>query len=240
MTAGIEVYSELGYKVADSNDPSLVYYGKSTVVTGNYNVLGSGFSGSLNIGAVAVPAMPGKILTFYKTNGEPFVEQGGVIFTPSAGVVIECFHYGAAVQGGLNYGLEVFDPNGMLTFSTASPYLKVVGVFVDTVPASVPSSMPTATWLQYSLGTSFAEPSGKKYAYQFSNAHYYYQIVRPLGRPSASYNYCRVASINSAGTYYTRYVPKLYWTHGDQNTRLREVPNKEAPMRMLVIDVTGL
>jgi len=239
MTAGLEVYSSLGFKIADSNDPSLVFYAKNTVVTTNYNVLGPGFGGTLNIGRAIKPAVVGATVTVYRTtNGEPLMEQGGFIYTPSSGATVVCYAYGPAVQEA-DFGLEVFDESGNLTFSTSRPFFNVVGVFVDPTVTVVPSEM-NESGRQYSVNTPYLQPTGKTYAYLFSNAHYWYRIIRPFGLPQASYNYMRVASMSTTGVYTTKFIPRLFWNHNDLNTRLTEIPNKEAPMRMLIVDVTGL
>lgn len=235
--SGFEVFNDAGFKIAGSDFPNLVFYGKHELVTTNWNINGPGFGGEDFIGSAPIPA-DGAVIRFYRPlSGHHLVEQDGRIFSEAAGARFECYSFGPVVADPSIRGLELYSSSGVLTFNTSRPFLKLAGVFIDPTQVSVPD-IPAP--YPYTVSTPFSE-GGRKLAFQFSNAHYFYRLVRPSGRPyNVSYNTVRVAQIGSDGVFHCRYINKYQWTHGFAHSRVREIPNKEAPQRVLVADVTGL
>lgn len=239
MAGGFEVFGLNGFKMGGTDFANLVLYGKTVLTTGAFSVLGPGFDGSQYIGAVAVPK-DGSVLRFYRpvSGDSHFLEQDGKLFSVNPGSQFECYSFGPAVVSGGNEGIEFYrESDQALTFSATKPFLKLAGVFVDPTQHGVPED-PAA--YPYSVSTVFRE-GGRKFAYQFSNAHYHYRLVRPAGRSyNVSYNSVRMAFMTSAGQFHSRYVSRYMWTHPWAHARVWEVPNRSAPQRMLIADVTGL
>lgn len=234
---GFEVFNESGFKIGGTDFVNLVLYGKTILITQQFNVLGPGFGGEQFIGGVAVPNN-GSVIRFYRSlNNDHFLEQNGMLFSENVGSRFECYSFGPAVVSGGNDGLEFFrEVDGVCTFSATQPFLKLIGVFIDPTNVDVPSN---GGRYPYTVATPFAEGS-RRFACQFSNAHYFYQLVRPVGQSfNSSYNYVRMARL-SDGVFSCCYVNKYMWTHGWSHSRVREVPNRSAPQRMLIADVTGL
>lgn len=234
---GFEVFNDQGFKIAGSDFPNLVLYSKVTLTTTKWNVAGPGFDLPSHIGSAVIPN-DGATLRFYRSiNSGYLVEQGGRIFSGQAGDMFECYSFGPVVADPAPGGVEIYAPDGRLTFSTSRPFLRLAGVFVDPTPTFVPD-LPGI--YPYSVQTAFAEGE-RQFAYQFSNAHYHYRLVRPSGRSyNASYNSVRVAQLTPGGLFMCMYVNKYLWTHSWAPARVREVPNKSAPQRLLIADVTGL
>jgi len=233
---GFEVFNSAGYKIAGSDYPNLVFYGKGTLVTQNFNINGPGFNFAMYQGSAGVPD-DGSTLRFYRSlGGHRMVEQGKRIFSDIVGASFEYYSFGPVLPDAGKSGLEVFSDKGVLKFSTVKPFLKLLGVFVDPHPTIVGMDPPSA----YQYQTEFVE-GARKLAFQFSNAHYHYRLVRVLNRNSNnSYNSVAIACLSATGVFTCKFMSKYNWSHPWAKSRVWEIPNATAPQRMLVADVTGL
>lgn len=234
--SGFEVFNNKGFKIAGSDYPSLVFYGKNTLVTQNFNINGPGFNFVSYIGSAETP-QDGSTVRFYRSPaGHHLIEQGGRIFSDVIGASFECYSFGPAVPVPGKTGLEVYNENGDLKYSTGRPFLKLAGVFVDPYVSIATEDLPPP----YQYQTGYAEGT-RKLAFQFSNAHYYYRLVRASGRNySASYNSVRIACLSTDGSFKCKYMTKYQWTHPWAVARVWQIPNRGAPQRMLIADVTDL
>lgn len=225
---GFEAFNEQGFKVAGSDYPNLVFYGKGTLHLSAYSILGSGFEGVHNIGYASLPN-DGATLRFYRS-AIPVVENRGALWGSAPGYAVDYYSFGP-VRTSSGQGLEVVGEDGKLKFSTSTPFLNLAGVFID---GNGPSQSG------YSMQTSFNQ-LGRTYAATLANGHCFFQLVRPLGRPyNASYEYQRMACLSPAGVYSSAMVGTLFWTHPWAKERIQKYPNGGLPQRMLVADVTGL
>jgi len=226
--AGFEAFNAQGYKVAGSDYPNLVFYGKGTLSLVAYNIFGAGFDGAQYIGWAALPD-DGATLRFYRSP-VPVVENRGALWGAASGNTVEYFAFGPARVAGSG-GLEVYGSDQVLKFSTATQFLPLAGLFVD-------STSPQMT--AYTLQTPFNR-AGRIYAATLANGHCHFQLVRPLGRPyNVSYESQRMACLDSTGVYKSQMVGSLYWTHPWEERRIDMYPNGASAQRMLVADVTGL
>ncbi|MCF5233097.1 MULTISPECIES: hypothetical protein [unclassified Pseudomonas] len=232
---GFEVFNQAGFKIAGSDYPNLVLYGKTTLVTQNFNVNGPGFNFVSYVGSAVVPDDKSTLRFYRSPAGHKLVEQGGRIFSDVVGASFECYSFGPALPDSASSGLEIRDQAGGVKFSTGQPFLKLVGVYVDTHPAVATEDLPPP----YQYQTAYVE-GARKLAFQFSNAHYYYRLVRTNTGKSASYNSVRIASVTSSGLYQCKFMTKYQWTQSWPNSRVWQIPNRGAPQRMLIADVTGL
>lgn len=132
MNAGIDVFSDSGFKVAGSDYANLVLYGKYTLTVqgGEYIIFSTGEKYYWD--AYAVVPVDGSVVRFFRANFE-VVEQGGLARVPRdrVGQQITCYTFGPVIPSATSFGLEVWDENGKQTFNTARKFLKLKGFFYD-------------------------------------------------------------------------------------------------------------
>lgn len=226
--SGFEAFNQNGFKIAGSDYPNLVFYGKGKLTLSAYNMYGNGFDGAGYIGYAALPT-DGATLRFYRSP-VPVVERQGALWGQTPGHEVEYFAFGPVRASG-SMGLDVFGPDEKLKFSTSSPFLQLAGVFID-------GSGPSRS--SYGLQTGFSAP-GRIYAATLGNGHCLFHLVRPAGRPyNVSYEFQRMACLDANGVYSSALVGTLFWTHPWEPRRIEVYPNGGSPQRLLVADVTDL
>lgn len=244
MAYGFELFNEAGYQIGGSDFANLVFYQKTRLVTTAYS-----FSGlpsdqpHLVIGSAVIPYDSSTMRVFRSVSGHRCTEQGGRIYSDTIGAVFDCYSFGPVIDDGTRIGMQVFDEQGQLTFNAERPYLKLVGVFTDPTPVVVPSREEGGDLsTPYTVQTPYAE-NGKEYATLLGNAHFYYYraVSGSEARPIRDTVMVRIARLTADGIFDTVFSYLWMWTDPiAQDIFLNDIANKTAPMRMMVVDVTGL
>lgn len=244
MPNGYELFNNQGYKMGGSDYVNMVFRGKTRITTTAYS-----FSGlpsdqpQLVIGSAPVPS-GGTFRAYRSVSGHKCMEQGGRIFSDTIGAVFDCYSFGPIVDRGSREGMQIFNEQQVLTFDLESPYLKLVGVFTDPTPVVVPNYQNEGANAgpPYSVGTPYVE-GAKQYATLLGNSHFYYYrtITGNEARIITDHIRGRIARIAPNGVFETAYMDMWIWRNPTATEQfINEIANKTAPMRMLVVDVTGL
>lgn len=242
MAYGFELFNNTGYKVGGSDYANLVFYQKTRITTTAYSF--SGLSGSfpqLVIGSAPVPFV-GTLRVYRSISGHRCMEQNGRIFSDTIGAVFDCYSFGPVFDNGSNVGIQVFDALGQLTFNAESPYLKLVGVFTDPTPVQVPIAQNGVTnGLPYTVQTPYVE-GNKQYAYMLGNSHFYYfRKIQGGTTQVIDQVMARIAQLRPDGVFDTIFSNQWIWENPKADeVFINEIANKTAPMRLMVVDVTGL
>ncbi|MFJ3153755.1 hypothetical protein ACIPIX_06385 [Pseudomonas protegens] len=235
MNVGFESFNQKGFKIIGTDYANLVHYGTKTLTVfgGQYLVTAAG----QRIYWDAYAAIPddGSVIRFYRADF-PVVEQGGVVRAPTGNIggSIICYSFGPVVKSNAGEGVEVYGSTGDLTFNTAKPFLKLVGVYAD----------GRASLLGFKYGFSYpAQATGlkaPKVAWSVGNARYIYLQQQFSNGSTDSFEYILGCRVDDAGVYsnyamqYGATIRRSGW-----NGTYDHVPPTGA-IRILVADVSGL
>lgn len=241
MTVGFEVFNDQGYKIAGSDLPNLCFYGKGRI--------------DVPAGGAPIPQVPGGVMNFYRST-LPMAVIGGRIFLSGANGntadsqgqagQVEYWSFGPvsppATSG--RYGLEIYSPEGVLTFNTARPFLQLLGRVSVTDDAFEYLNSKTG-WRRYQTMVRTLPFSGSSLAFAIGNTRVYWtsqQFIDPQrGRIfTDTWRHMRTMHIDTLG----RFASGLLWTGGVRYSgsqgNFNYSPNGAAPLTMLVADVSEL
>lgn len=237
MNTGFEVFNERGFKIIGSDYANLVYYGK-LMLTVQAGAMISGIPWD----AYATLPPNDSTLRFYRASF-PCVEQAGLVRAPKGfiGAQIECYMFGPVKPAATSYGLELYTPDGALTFNTARPFLRLLGVHVD----------PRNAMLDFQVGNGSYPPQdtglrGQKLAWTVGNARYFYRRTQFTGNSkypngfTDEFEAILAVSVADSGEYRNmaiQYGPTRR-TSGWVGYGSHVPPT--GPIRILVADVAGL
>lgn len=225
MTAGLTTFTDQGIMQIDSNFKTVSPAFRLTY-TGPYSSASSTFTGSWHQFTITVPTDV-KYLFFSSSVDRTIglMKKSGTehTFRTSTQGTVEVYGFKdtpAQASSG-NFGLQLFDENGVLTFDSNNNFMKVANVF--TVPTT---GMKVEPWPE--VGHSYAVGLGV-YAKQWRGAA---QAGVPWG---VMMSYCvRVGPISGGGGYTA--IAARPW---GSDTPPNDTPQAPPPPAM-VVDVTGL
>lgn len=235
MSVGIEAFNEKEFKIFGTDYTNLVHYSttKLKVVGGSSIIIADTL-----IYRDAYAAVPNDQATvrFYRADF-PVVEQGGLVRAPVANIggTIECYSFGPVKTLEKSVlGIQVFAPDGTITFNTAGPFLKLVGMHQDS----------RAYLLGISDAYSYPEQSTElvapKVAWSVGNPRYIYRKQMFNNGKTDTFEYilaCRIEDSGRYTNYATQYGPTVRQSGWVGNAD--HVP-PTGDIRILVADVSGL
>lgn len=235
MSIGIEAFNEKGFKIFGTDYANLVHYGKTvlTVVGGSYIIIAKTV---VYWDAYAAVPNDGSTVRFYRA-AFPVVEQGGLVRAPVAniGQTIECYSFGPVQPlAKSKQGIELYSANETVTFNSALPFLKLVGMHQD----------PRAGLLGISNAYSYPEQytglTAPKVAWSVGSPRYICRKQMFSNGRTDTFEYilaCRVEDNGRYTNYATQYgptSPQSGWLGNSDH-----VP-PTGNIRILVADVSGL
>lgn len=242
MTVGFEVFNDQGYKIAGSDLPNLCFYGKGRI--------------DVPAGGAPIPQVPGGVMNFYRSQ-YPLAEINGRIYLSNAvsgtqvsinGLPgwVEYWSFGPVSPPDVptNHGLEIYSPEGVLTFNTARPFLKLLGrteVTIDNYKV-----LHTGTgWREYRPVGADIPFSGGGLAFAIGNTRVYWtstQVYDPQRGITFTdvWRYVRTMHIDSSGRFASGLRATSQIKYGGFTGNFNYSPNGAAAMTLLVADVSGL
>ncbi|WP_148046843.1 hypothetical protein [Pseudomonas poae] len=235
MSVGIEAFNEKGFKIFGTDYANLVHYGTTTltVVGGTYSIIANTV---VYWDAYAAVPNDGSTVRFYRANF-PVVEQGGLVRAPipNIGQKIECYSFGPVKPSSKSsQGIEVYAPDGTVTFNSGLPFLKLVGMHQDSRASLLGISGP------YSYAEQYTDLTATKVAWSVGSPRYICRQQMFSNGRTDTFEYilaCRMEDNGRYTNYATQYGPtysKSGWV-GNAN----HVP-PTGNIRILVADVSGL
>jgi hypothetical protein len=240
MTVGFEVFNNDGYKIAGSDLANLCFYGKGRI--------------NVPAGGAAVPMAPGGIFNFYKSSA-PMVVRGGAIQlvsmnAPNGSLAdysvagwVEYWSFGpvSPSSDGATLGFEIYNDNGMMTFSTARPFLKLIG--------NIDVHKDNYSWYSKRLITylPFSQqiPEKGDFAFAIGNTRVYWTSTQFIN-PQKGYLFTdtwrgvRGMHIDANGNFSSSVLLTAMRRFDGSQGNFNYSPNGSAPITMLIADVSGL
>lgn len=239
MTVGFEVFNEDGYKIAGNDLANLCFYGKGRI--------------NVPAGGVAVPMAPGGIFNFYKSSA-PIVIRGGVIQLVNMQAPAGSWSY-YSVAGWLEYwsfgpvspsgdgatrGLEIYNNDGVMTFNTARPFLKLMGS-VDIWGDSSYNAGRTTVYSPFSQEIPYRGNT----AFAVGNTRVYWTSTQFINPQSGNLftdtrRGVRGIHIDANGNFSSSVLATGTQRYSGRQGNYNYSPNGGTPITMLVADVSGL
>lgn len=242
MTAGFEVFNIDGYKIAGNDLANLCFYGK----------------GRINIpsGGAAIPMAKGGSFNFYRSSHPLVVRNGRIDLVKhdtsygqwlygggnSVAGWLEYWSFGpvSPPEGGATHGLEMYSPEGEITFNTARPFLKLLG--------SAEIQRDSLVWQgRIAIYTPFSEAISYRgnIAFAVGNTRVYWtstQFINPQsGRLfTDTWRSIRGMHINQYGNFDSTALLTGRNRYDGRQGNFNYSPNGSAPITMLIADVSGL
>ncbi|WQN26148.1 hypothetical protein ULE26_12870 [Stutzerimonas stutzeri] len=234
---GFEFFTDDGYKIAGSDFANLCLYGKGTI--------------HCPTGGVAVPMAPGGTVNFYRSQ-YPLLEIAGKLRMASPGQWNGSWWYGGGpIAGWVEYwsfgpptlaaapdGLEMYEESGALKFSSARPFLRVLGR-VEVAGDSYQSADGTRIYKPLSAATGFSGVN----AFALGSTRAYWtsaQITDGGSWWTDTWRHVRGMHLAADGSFFSSTIQTGQQRFAGGTGNFNRSPNGAAPMTLLVADVSGL
>lgn len=242
MTVGFEVFNKDGYKIAGNDLANLCFYGKGRI--------------NVPAGGVAVPMAPGGTFNFYRSS-HPLVVRSGRIDLVTMGAWNGSWWHsgGASVAGWVEYwsfgpvspsndettrGLEIYNSDGIMTFNTARPFLKLLGG-ADIWGDSSQNAGRTTIYKPFSQSI----PYRGNIAFAVGNTRVYWTSTQFINPQSGNLftdtrRGVRGIHIDANGNFNSSVLDTGTQRYSGRQGNYNYSPNGGTPITMLVADVSGL
>ncbi|MGP3789761.1 hypothetical protein [Pseudomonas sp. B392_1p] len=225
----IEAYNEAGYKIFGIDFANLCFYGKGRLAADYHGV--------------PVPMAAGGSFNFYRSSGPMYEREGRIHVNSAPGAGwLEYWSFGPVSPAPFTGGVEVYSPDGELTFNTARPLLRVRGRvdimednYIVTTKQGMRAYMPFDVQTEFSGEVAFA--IGNTRVYVTSQ-----QFVNPQtgARFTDQYRGIRAMHMEGGGLWRSAQINTSVHRFSGGQGNYNYSPNGEAPLTMLVADVSGL
>ena len=234
---GFEFFNASGNKIIGSDFANLCFYGSGRV--------------QCPAGGISIPMAPGGVINFYRSQ-YPLIEMGGRLYMASPGQWngdwwygggriagwIEYWSFGPSNVEGANRGMEFLSPHRKVMFSTARPFLRVIGK-VEVSTDSYQFAGDTRVYRPFSAATGF---DGNK-AFALGNARVYWtsaQLASGNSFFTDTTRHIRGMHLDARGNFYSSPIQTAQQRFGGRAGNFNYSPNGNVPMTMLVADISGL
>jgi len=234
---GFDFLTDDGYTLIGSDFANLCFYGKGTV--------------QCPAGGIAVPMAPGGVVNFYRSQ-YPLIEIAGKLKMASPGQYKDGWWSGGGpIAGWIEYwsfgppdalpaanGLELCDESGALKFSTARPFLRVLGR-VEVAGDSYQSAGGTHVYKPLSAPTSYTGAE----AFALGSARAYWTSAQLTDGGSFwtdTWRHVRGMHLAADGSFYSSVIQTGQTRYAGGTGNFNRSPNGGVPMSLLVADVSGL
>ena len=203
---GLEVITDSGVVQIDSNYLNYMYDGKQTVNIAANSITNVSFSdvADTHLMAMGLTDASCKVTCMRRHDAVSKVTTYKIYCgTNATSVVVYSFKFGD-LGNTANFGLEIYNAQGVLGYSSSKPAMKVIGQFSDTYalgnPGEVTTNLYTLTQVPESLAivvscpsmsmNKFADPSGAGWLikYYTRNVYWLNRAAKNINRTAITYS----------------------------------------------------
>lgn len=234
---GFEFFNQSRHKIIGSDFANLCFYGKGRI--------------QCPIDGIAVPMASGGTFNFYRSE-YPLIEIAGRLYMASPGQWngnwwhsggqiagwIEYWSFGPANIEGTKRGLEFLSEDKRVMFSTARPFLRVVGK-VEVTDDSFQFAGDTRVYRPFSTPSGF---DGSK-AFSLGNSRVYWtstQLTNGGSFWTDTWRHVRGMHLAHDGGFFSAPIQTAQQRFGGRTGNFNYSPNGDVPMTLLIADIAGL